>query len=496
MRSPTRRIQHLICLAGVTIVTAGVAVADEIPDTPAGEQLAAFLRAVETSSLETYVRGSFSEKFFEKHPKEDVIDFLRQVHEMHGGFASPHIEQSSDYIIVAVMKSNQRDGWRRITIHTDEDAPYRVVGFDIERAEMPEGVAVNTPPPSYARKDSDPGDTTAIVRGETAEKIDRYLRDIERRGYSGAVLAAKSGEIILAKGYGWADRDNRIPFTSKTVFTVGSITKQFTAAAILKLEMMGTLTTDDLITEYLDNVPADKQGITLHHLLTHSAGFPGAIGHDFDTITREEYIDTALTTPLRFEPGRKFSYSNVGYSLLAAIVEMTSGQSYDAFTRQYLFEPAEMLETGYVLPRWKAVRFAHGYSKSEHWGAPRDQNWAEDGPYWHLRGNGGALSTVHDMYKWHRALMGEEILSEAAKAKLYGKHIALGPEGEEYYGYGWDVMKSGRGTDVVKHDGGNPYFLNNYVRYLDDDAVVYMMTNNPEFDAIERSYALTALLFE
>ena len=74
--------------------------------------------------------------------------------------------------------------------------------------------------------------------------------------------------------------------------------------------------------------------------------------------------------------------------------------------------------------------------------------------------------------------------------------VALGPEGEEYYGYGWDVLKSSRGTTVVKHDGGNPYFLNNYIRYLDDDAVVYMMTNNPEFDAIERSYALAGLLFE
>ena len=100
-------------------------------------------------------------------------------------------------------------------------------------------------------------------------------------------LAAKDGEIILAKGYGWADREKRIPFTSTTVFTVGSLTKQFTAAAILKLEMMGKLTTDDLITAYFDGVPADKKAITLHHLLTHSAGFPGAIGHDRERVKRD-----------------------------------------------------------------------------------------------------------------------------------------------------------------------------------------------------------------
>jgi CubicO group peptidase (beta-lactamase class C family) len=138
----------------------------------------------------------------------------------------------------------------------------------------------------------------------------------QRNGFSGALLVAKKGYIILSRGYGLADRELNIPVTNQTVFTTGSITKQFTGAAILNLQMMGKLSVNDPITKYLKDVPADKQRITLHHLLTYTAGFPGAIGGDFEPILRDDFIKLVMRTKLNHKPGERYEYCNVGFSLL------------------------------------------------------------------------------------------------------------------------------------------------------------------------------------
>lgn len=117
-----------------------------------------------------------------------------------------------------------------------------------------------------------------IVRAKTGKTLDEYLTRLEKFGFSGAVIASKDGEIILSKGYGWADRAKKIPFTPETVSSIGSITKQFTAAGILKLETQGKLRVEDPIGKFLTDVPPDKAGITIHHLLTHTAGFRGNFG--------------------------------------------------------------------------------------------------------------------------------------------------------------------------------------------------------------------------
>jgi CubicO group peptidase (beta-lactamase class C family) len=151
---------------------------------------------------------------------------------------------------------------------------------------------------------------------ELTPKLEEYMIHAQKAGFSGSVLVAKDNQILLAQGYGMSDKEKEIPFTAETVSSIGSVTKQFTGAGILKLQMMGKLSVKDPITQYFPDVPKDKKGITLHHLLTHTAGFPGAIGPDFDPITREEFIQLAMQTPLKREPGTLYEYSNVGYSLL------------------------------------------------------------------------------------------------------------------------------------------------------------------------------------
>lgn len=324
-----------------------------------------------------------------------------------------------------------------------------------------------------------------IVKGKLAGDIDQYLLSQEREGASGAFLVAKDGEIILSKGYGQADRKNNVPVTTDTVFDIGSITKQFTAAAILKLEMQGKLSVTDGIAKFFGNVPKDKSPITLHHLLTHTAGLRDAFGDDYARMTRKQIITKAMKTPLQFEPGTGYQYSNVGYSLLGAVVEIVSGQSYETYLHENLFKPAGMTQTGYQLPQWNPTHLAHGYKKNlfgafKDDGTPLDHRWADDGPYWNLRANGGILSTVGDMYKWHLALEGDAVLSPEAKTKLFKPHVREEEGGPTYYCYGWLWVKTNWGSTLIVHNGGNGLFFASFRRYVDDGVVVISMTNCDE----------------
>ena len=288
------------------------------------------------------------------------------------------------------------------------------------------------------------------VKGELGAKLDNLMRQIAGKGFSGVLLVAKDGQIALEKGYGLANRENKMAYAPKTVFDVGSITKQFTGAAILKLEMQGKLRTHDKITKYFKDVPPDKADITLHQLLTHSAGILNALGGDYEKITRDEVIKRALASELRYVPGTKHEYSNVGYSLLGAIIEIVTGKSYERYLHDNLFKPAGMKETGYVIPKWKRENLAVGYREDgNRWGTPLDHAWDKDGPFWNLRANGGILSTVGDLYKWHLALEGEKILSKAAQEKYFAPHIKEQPEAVSFYGYGWVTQKTSRGTKLV-----------------------------------------------
>jgi CubicO group peptidase (beta-lactamase class C family) len=129
-----------------------------------------------------------------------------------------------------------------------------------------------------------------VVEGDLAEKLDAYMTDVASDGFSGVILVAKDDKVILAKGYGLASRTESIPITPESVFDIGSITKQFTATAILQLEEQGKLSVNDPITKYFPDVPKFKEGMTLHHLLTHTSGLPAALGDDYFKIEREPYI--------------------------------------------------------------------------------------------------------------------------------------------------------------------------------------------------------------
>ncbi len=337
---------------------------------------------------------------------------------------------------------------------------------------------------------------SGTVIGETGRELDLYLTLLEGVGFSGAAVVASEGTIILEKGYGTADRESGRRVTAGTVFSTGSITKQFTGAAILKLEMMGRLSVDDPITKYFSGVPEDKQGLTLHHLLTHTAGFPGAIGDDFDaSATADRFVELAMGSDLLFRPGERYEYSNVGFSLLGIIVERVSGAGFEEYLQEHLFRPAGMTRTGYLLPRYVDLELAIGYRGNERWGSVLRRSMLPDGPGWHLRANGGIHTVVGDMFRWYRALEGEELLSAEAKEKYFALHVDEGGGGS-FYGYGWVTVPDYMGRRLITHNGGNGIFTADFRWFPDDEVMIFAASSLSAFAPVDNvTRDLTRLIF-
>lgn len=347
---------------------------------------------------------------------------------------------------------------------------------DTASTEPPAANTETTAPPSAAEVEP-PTSTPAT----TSPELEAYFDQLKASGFSG-VVAVREGPDITSRAIGVADRENDVQVDAETVFDVGSLTKQFTAAAILRLEMDGRLSVNDTLGEHVPGLPDDKAALTLHQLLTHTAGLPVGLGADDEAIGRSDYIALVSETPLLSEPGERYAYSNVGYSLLAIVIERETGQLYEGYLRSALFEPAGMEDTGYVLPEWEGHNIAVGYDKEtgDRFGRPDEQGWGEDGPYWHLLGNGGILSTAGDMLRWDQALTGDLVLDEAAKEKLFAAHVRMDPSGEAYYGYGWQIIPLPTGKPLIKHDGGNHIFYADFLRLVDEDVTVFMATNSSQ----------------
>ena len=328
-----------------------------------------------------------------------------------------------------------------------------------------------------------PSGPTPIAQdpGAVAARLDEHLRRLVPFGYSGSVLVAWDGQVVHAAGYGLADREAGIPVTPETVFDIGSITKQFTATAILRLEMEGKLSVNDPVSRWFTGVPADKQGMTLHHLLTHSSGLRDVFGGDYEVAERDSLAGVILGSELLWAPGTRYRYSNAGYSLLGMVVEKASGMPYEQYLRETLWAPAGMTRTGYRGVQWRPGEVAVGYGAGgRRDGTPLDQRWGADGPWWNLRANGGVLSTVTDLFRWHQALEGESILSAEAKRKLWTPHVPEDEEGRSHYAYGWGIFETQRGTKLIAHNGGNGIFFADFRRYVDEGVVILVMSNTTD----------------
>lgn len=327
---------------------------------------------------------------------------------------------------------------------------------------------------------SNPSAEQVALESMPAVNIDRYLSAMESQGFSGAILVSENDEVILRKGYGFADREKRRRYTPETIQTNGSITKQFTGAAILLLESEGKLSVNDHISAYLDPISDEMANITIHQLLTHSSGMPGGIGPDHEPIGADAYLERLLGESLQFEPGTGYAYSNTGYSLLGMIVEEVSGQVYESFLREKLLIPAGLKETGYFLPEWDRDRLAIGYRNGERWGEIFEKRYmtaqVDSGPSWHSRANGGLLTTVDDMYTWLHTVKGDGVLDEEI-ARRWTTGYVTESNGYSEYGYGWGSYQHDKWGRVITHSGSNRIFEADFVWLPEREFFFYIQGN-------------------
>jgi CubicO group peptidase (beta-lactamase class C family) len=313
---------------------------------------------------------------------------------------------------------------------------------------------------------------TPLVARAAAEEVpvDGYLRRAEAFGFSGAVGIITDGSPSAA-GYGYADREKRLRYSSDTVFDLGSVTKHMTAAAVLILQRAGTLRVDNPIALYVKDVPSDKSAITLHQLLTHTSGLSRYAGRESDELTRDQLVERVLSSPLATPPGTRFLYSNSGYRLAAAIVEIVAGVSFRDYMREHVFQKAALKSTGFYedAARWGGV-LAQGYYETVPTGS------AADGvSTWNSLGSGGVVSTLNDLLRWDRALSSHDVLDDAMTKAMFTGYVES-DKPPFRYGYGWYVYESG-GKNLAFHSGFDRNFGTEYRRYKTEQLTVVASSN-------------------
>jgi CubicO group peptidase (beta-lactamase class C family) len=321
--------------------------------------------------------------------------------------------------------------------------------------------------------------------GDVGRRIVEFVERADSVGFSGAVLAATHGQVVAAVGVGSADVAGKIPITPSTLFEIGSVTKQFTAAAALLLTERGKLRLDDSIGRHLPGVPENCCAITVQHLLQHTSGIPGSNSQGGGDDV-EKVLPLFLRGGPRYEPGTHWEYWNQGYALASEIIARSAGKDYTAFCKEALFAPAGMNATrftGDVAPRGLTVaigRSARGPARS-----------ALDHPYgsygFQYRGMGGVVTNVWDLWRWDRALHSERVLSTDSKAKLFQPRL-------NSYALGWFVRKDSRGRLVQSHGGAVGGFVCELRRYPDEDGCLFVLCNRDDVPVGEVAQALESLL--
>ncbi|GAB0167982.1 serine hydrolase domain-containing protein [Lysinibacillus sp. CTST325] len=300
------------------------------------------------------------------------------------------------------------------------------------------------------------------LSGSVSEKIDQYLTNEK---FQGTVLIAKEGEVLFTKGYGSAATD--LPNSPSTLYQIASLSKTFTAVAVMQLVEKELLNLDHPISQYFPDFP-NGETITISHLLSHSSGIPDYLKTDFKFDYSKEWnpydiVNTVKDSELEFTPGKSFSYSNTGYVVLGLIIEKVSGQSYANYIEEHIFEPSNMLNSIFTVPA--DIPKAEGHVEGE------------VGPFMHnsaAYAAGDIISTAEDLDLFDRALRNNVLISKETSELMSTTHAKKFPN---QYGYGWytqDVM----GKKAVGHPGGYPSGFRHYVTRLNDEELTVIVLSN------------------
>jgi len=432
----------------------------QLPDSQAGKRVAAYITAFNSHDdkiFGEYLSDNLSQKSLAGRSMEDRFKMYHQMYDDLGRLELKRIMSAKDDSISVVMKGANGPSVE-MYFQFESDEPRKINSMRVELSEGDDGQ-------QRVVRGSAPGGPgiVALASGFApvdnkllTTKLEEHMAGASASGFTGALLVARNGQVLLENGYGLANRQRKIPFARETVFDIGSFTKILTRIAILQLAEKGNLGLEDPIAKYFKNVPADKAGITILQLMKHTAGIAGEVARDPEKITRDEMLSRVLATKLVSEPGKEEHYSNVGFSMLAAIIEGVSGQSYEQYVSEHIFKPAGMTRTGYVIPQWKADEITRSYANGQDRGSTFDYPHLLDGTSWSLRGNGGTLSTLGDMLKFHAALQADKFLSNKSRALVFPSPspMMVGGNGIHFFVYRYNpqdnVLILAASTDADK----------------------------------------------
>lgn len=336
----------------------------------------------------------------------------------------------------------------------------------------------------------EPEQSKATIEDELEQFMSAY-NEYHSYKYNGTVLVAEGDKILLNKAYGVANLEEGKDNTIQSVFPIGSITKSFTAVSIMQLEEKGLLSLDDPISKYIDgHVRGDD--ITIHHLLTHTSGLTreGKFLGEYGVPLNENVEYIAKNNKIQFEPGEDFLYSNAGYIMLAGIIEKVSGESYNDYIKNNIFDPLGMDASRGGIDNTYAEDQPIGYQIKT--GEPSTMKIFN---FMSITGSGNLYSTTEDMFKYSRTLCNEALLTRESLDKIFTPYF--GDWSSYGYGYGWDLIER-YGHKKISHGGciGNGGYNSLMIRYPKQDYVLIFLTNNDNRTALDAvSQSLEAILF-
>jgi len=316
-----------------------------------------------------------------------------------------------------------------------------------------------------------------LPTGARADKIDDLvLREMKRSGVPGmSVAVVQNRKVIKLKGYGYANVEHKVKVTPATVFEIGSVGKVFTAALVMKLVEAGKVNLDESIRTYLPEAPMAWDKVTVRHMLAHTSGiprdFPNRVDRQRD-YSEAELLKMQSDIPLEFQPGEKWSYSNVGYAMLGYLCSKVGGKDRGDLLSELLFKPAGMTTARIISDSEIVKNRAAGYFIND--GKFLNQPW--EPPTSRARGSSGVYVSLTDMVKWNAALDEDKVLSSRTKTQMWTSAVLNGGSKTDY-GFGWMVPVI-NGHKCMGHSGGMPGFVASYRRFPDDQLAVIVLANS------------------
>ena len=334
--------------------------------------------------------------------------------------------------------------------------------------------------------------TVCLAQDSFTTRIDDYIRaEMQSQQIPGVALAVvKDGNVVLARGYGLANVEHQVPVKPETIFQSGSTGKQFTATAVMVLVEEGKLSLEDKITKYFTDAPEGWRDITVRHLLTHTSGMTD-YPEDFDLrrdYTEEELFQRIKTIPLAFQPGEKWSYSNLAYVMLGILIRKVSGKFYGDFLQERVFKPLEMStariinEADIVPNRAAGYRLVNDQLKNQNWVSPSLNTTAD----------GALYLTVYDMAKWDAALYSDKLLKRTTLEQMWTP-VKLNNGKTHPYGFGWALGEL-RGHRIIEHGGSWQGFKAQITRYVDDKLTVIVFANQARANQAKLAHGVAAII--